>query len=524
MEKDWLRLLEICCSAWACRWALLLAWIATGSLVLADQRIAIVGAGAAGSFAAYYLAQVLPSAKITVYESSDRAGGRAYAEEIPIGNNKAVTVELGASIIAKANFLLLQAARDLKLTAVDSNWCELDPENSTESSDPRAGSLGIWIEHSWSFILSGPNRALLDYQRKIRPGLANKYGMKNGMGDAVGLVYQSVGRFLQEYGAGPFLSVTDLVERAQIGDLSTTIAEDFFVNVNKINKVFVREFLAGITLNTYTQKVDQISAWPASIALFSAIAELSKIRGGNYRLFDAMLDASNGTIQYSTPVTRITASQTLGSPYTITTANGTTASYDAVIVAAPLSGSILIELPSNLEPMEPLNFVQVYVTVVVGIINPGYFKLQSADDIPSFVLIPSTSSPFNSLSILARVPSTDPRRPGNCVVKLFSSSELQPSDLASLFTSVDYSTKKVWNAPGAYPDLSPSNANADLRYRNCTGIVSDRKYGSVDQHDGNASVFSESICYFKGLVYKISLRDRFGNALFGLPFARYFEL
>jgi prenylcysteine oxidase/farnesylcysteine lyase len=78
------------------------------------RRIAIIGAGAAGSSAAFFLhKQLLTLAhrdkiEITIYEKEPRVGGRAAIIH-PYNDSKYDPVEIGASIYASVNLHLIRA-------------------------------------------------------------------------------------------------------------------------------------------------------------------------------------------------------------------------------------------------------------------------------------------------------------------------------------------------------------------------------------------------------------------------------
>lgn len=50
------------------------------------RNIAILGGGITGLSAAHYLARELPTAKITIYDSSDRLGGWLQSKRVDVGN------------------------------------------------------------------------------------------------------------------------------------------------------------------------------------------------------------------------------------------------------------------------------------------------------------------------------------------------------------------------------------------------------------------------------------------------------
>ena len=74
------------------------------------KRVAVIGAGAAGASASFFLREAFPVNKnssdnecidldLTVYEASDRIGGRAKIAYIPVNNgSEYIGIEIGASI------------------------------------------------------------------------------------------------------------------------------------------------------------------------------------------------------------------------------------------------------------------------------------------------------------------------------------------------------------------------------------------------------------------------------------------
>ena len=62
-----------------------------GSTSNAEKKhIAILGGGITGLSAAHYLTRELPTAKITIYEASDRLGGWLLSKSVNVGNGNVV--------------------------------------------------------------------------------------------------------------------------------------------------------------------------------------------------------------------------------------------------------------------------------------------------------------------------------------------------------------------------------------------------------------------------------------------------
>jgi hypothetical protein len=106
-------------------------------------RIAIIGCGAAGSSAAYFLQFLSLSnsslrSDATVYEKSDYIGGRSTTVLPPPDvDTDQSPIELGASLFVPANFNLNKAAKVFNLTLQDGM-------GGNETFDPTVPSLAIW--------------------------------------------------------------------------------------------------------------------------------------------------------------------------------------------------------------------------------------------------------------------------------------------------------------------------------------------------------------------------------------------
>lgn len=89
--------------------------------MLIARNIAIIGAGAAGSSAAFFLHKQLHTlahrdqVEITVYEKESRVGGRTTVI-YPYNDSKYDPVEIGASIFIPENFHLTHAVEQFKLS------------------------------------------------------------------------------------------------------------------------------------------------------------------------------------------------------------------------------------------------------------------------------------------------------------------------------------------------------------------------------------------------------------------------
>lgn len=131
-------------------------------LISAAPRIAIIGAGAGGSSAAFWLAKAKErfglNLEVDIYESSSYVGGREYkllrvfychidinlgvgsTTVYPYGNTSYPAQELGASIFVSANRNLWRATDEFNLSRT--NW-----KNNDES-------MGVWDGEKLLFSVS----------------------------------------------------------------------------------------------------------------------------------------------------------------------------------------------------------------------------------------------------------------------------------------------------------------------------------------------------------------------------------
>lgn len=175
------------------------------------------------------------------------------------------------------------------------------------------------------------------------------------------------------------------------------------------------------------------------------------VNGGNWQIFEHMLNASSATVHLSTPIVSIsrkpsdTFNPTNASPcayeYILTTASNTTTHHDTLILAAPYQSANLAF--TNFTPRhipQEIPYVKLHVTLIATPLelSPAAFGLSDNAKVPTFVLttLPEGEDPghnskpgrqqgspgFFSISVVAtslNPNSTPPNRP-EYVYKIFS--------------------------------------------------------------------------------------------------------
>lgn len=183
----------------------------------------VPGAGAAGSSTAYYLRKYAEehdlAVNITVFEKTDRIGGRTltiYPYDIQ-GQSEAV--ELGASIFVKINHILYNATHEFGL------------DTTTREEDGVGGILAFWDGDQIRFDIDGSHS---EWRTKAR--LVWRYGyyaLKNSQA----LMQKSVGKFLSLYDAPyfPFKSLTQRTYELELLE-ETSLTGEEFLRKNKVSE------------------------------------------------------------------------------------------------------------------------------------------------------------------------------------------------------------------------------------------------------------------------------------------------
>ena len=392
------------------------------------KRIAIIGAGIAGSSAAYFVRQELgEEAQIVVFEQAEQIGGRV--QEIQIAGK---SVELGASIFHSSNRYLASFVELLGL--------HQQPTNA-------ADTFGIW--NGISFSLKSSSSTLI-----TRGKLLLRYGL--ALLRLQEWVKDMLGNFIkaytyQEQGQG-FQTPEELLKALNLYPLTQQSSDDFF-QAKRISERLVQEFITGASRNNYGQDAS-INAFVNFISLAGAGMAggyLCSVREGNNHICQGLLRVSNATVKTACRVQQIAHLPTGDQQgYMLSLESGETERFDAVIIATPLESAALtfqeISLPKSAYVKRAYQVT--HVTLVVGHLNPTYFGGKSASDLPSFIMTTENSAiPFSSLENIGG--KDDPQ---HTIYKLFSRELISDELLSALFTERQQTERRHWQA---YPVLKP---------------------------------------------------------------------
>ncbi|KAG8713194.1 hypothetical protein FRC09_018986 [Ceratobasidium sp. 395] len=407
-------------------------------------NVAVIGAGAGGSSAAYWLSlakQRAPpgtSLSVTVYEKDTRIGGRTTTV-YPYNDTSYAPVELGASIFTPQNRNMMRAASELGLELVQFGGA--------------TPGLGIW--DGKKFVWRTTDNATDD---NIRMG--ERY--QNGPAVSGGLIAQFLGSFAKSYtpSLSSFSSISDYAAQLNYTPLETATLKSYF-DSNGVNQNWSNEFMTGSTRFNYAQDIDKIQA-VAGLASLSAGASYS-VKTGNFKVFEGLLAKSGAVVKLNSEVLAVAKCPDqlcrANWRYVVASKDGI-AGYDAVIIAnpLPLSKTRFVKLP-QLSLFPAVKYLHLHVTLLTTTtpaLLPGYFKVDNSSALPGTVLTTAaygTQPQFNSIRYQATI-----ERNGvtEYVVKIFSLEKIADATLATWFGQgkVGWVYRKEWDA---YPYFPPTD-------------------------------------------------------------------
>ncbi|TIB71849.1 hypothetical protein E3Q23_03609 [Wallemia mellicola] len=410
-------------------------------------RVAIVGSGAAGSTAAYYLTKAAEQnagdVDIDVFEKRYVAGGRSRVV-FPHNNETYDSVELGASIFVDANKNMVKAVNDFDFDLADK------------------GTDDFGIYNGKNFVFKSSSWTYLDYVKLIWSSDASEhpYAFSITLLTKFIQVKQAIDKFLLLYNPefirnhGPWEHVDDMLGDLDMIDLVKEDALSYFTN-----SLFANEVVEAATRVNYGQNLDTIHALGALVSM--AGSNGMSVEGGNYKIFERFLEESNAHVHFGSEVIDVQRSR--NNQWEVYLTSGKTAEdYDYLILAAPL-------------PIFQVPYVKLHVTLLTTNAttyadnalpglgeNPPTMILTTNEEArkhSSYFTKPSPLN-FNSINYVQQAKEGSDEH----VVKIFSEDDdaWSDGDLHSLFggpQNVRWIHRHTFNA---YPYLQPRKQIEDL--------------------------------------------------------------
>ncbi|KAI9004475.1 Prenylcysteine lyase-domain-containing protein [Hyaloraphidium curvatum] len=427
---------------------------AAGGLYPERRRVAIVGAGAFGSSLAYFLHQLIPPTdlSITVFDKLPRAGGRVRALGMydPC-RAKPVAFELGAAIFAQGNQFVANLTRKFGL--------DLKNESDFDPDPPGTRLVGLWDGESFLYQFSGGFWS--------GPAAFLRWGLSivNGRNMAA----EAEREWDQVYGllADGETSGSPGAMLSKLGGLDTLVAgmsAREYLEGRGLGERYLDEFVEPAVLVNYFRPLSAINPLAALVSMTAEYSAAYQVRDGNFQVFEEALLASGAGWVKQEEIVAIKREPGRGkAKYTLVGADGKDwIGFDDVVLAGPLH-TLNVSLPDDIPPpFYPRPYVEIHVTIVVGILSPEYFGLPPLASPPLNILTPQNTAspvPFRSISVLHRFPCLN-HGANITVTKIFSALPMQTADLLAIYEKVYDLARYAW--PAAYPDLAPYSSPEEM--------------------------------------------------------------
>jgi len=412
-------------------------------LQIQPHRIAIIGAGAAGTSTSYHLRKFANQAhiplNITIFDRNPYIGGRSTT--VNAYGDESQPVELGASIYVAVNKILVDAIDEFNLSSSE-------PDMMVATDGSNAPALGFFDGTQFVYTIQGDSWwdiAKLGWHY----GLYSVYRTQ-------ALMKEMVSKFVRLYDEPlfPWGSLTEVVYEIGLSEIMAKTGEEL-LRENRISEKFAREFVQSATRVNYAQNLRTIHAIEAMVCL--ATDGAMSVDGGNWQVFANMAKSSADFIHLSKAVSSIekakdgkfmigTKSQECceseaDSPSVMTEV------FDSVVLASPHQHASLHFSPDPQFIPEKVPYVDLHVTLFTSPcpLAASGFNLPSGQPVPLTVLttLPEGEIPvagnksqagspgFYSISTLRQVQNPETGK-SEYLYKIFSPTVIDAKFLAQI--------------------------------------------------------------------------------------------
>ena len=402
-----------------------------------NYRVAVIGAGAAGTFAAYQVHKRLGNeAKITVYEKLEHAGGRVWDV-----NFAGSTFEAGGAVLHSSGKHTYEI-----MDMVGSK--EGVPGVSMDGDDE---TYGWWTDKGFPvFSHSSLVSMALGILKHVGPLSALKV-----TNHAKDMAAKWDGIYEIQAAGKTYLTVEELLDAVQEREPAGISLGDYLAKLG-VNDRMAKDIVEPITHNMYNQGLE-MNAFAGLVGLAGAGlagGHLFAIEGGNWTVFQKTLEHIKVDFRTKTQVSGVDVTAAPESPHGFTfqvkTTDGAEDTFDAVILAAPpvMCGFDFIREGQPIA-IAKNPYQTVHTRFVVGTLDHAYFKANPAKPLPSTIFTAdSAGAPFKSVGVTGFSPDYNSR-----VYKIFSADHhMTDEELSQIFTVVHDDYELVWR--GAYPILT----------------------------------------------------------------------
>ncbi|KAK4223121.1 putative prenylcysteine oxidase [Podospora fimiseda] len=403
-------------------------------------QVAVIGAGAGGSSTAYHLQQYAQQAglnvNITVFEKSDRIGGRTLT--INPYDDLSQRIELGASIFIEKNYILYNALKEFNLS-------KRAPDEDSSSV------LGIWDGEQFVFSFNEDSSYWWNALKVIW-----KYGIMAPR-RTENLMISTIDKFLRLY-QEPYFPFRSLTQRAYELDLhkATGVTGEQWLKNHNIDDLYAHDIVQAATRVNYASNLGRIHGLDTMVSM--APAGAMAVEGGNWQIFDKMVQLSGAAVALNTSVTSLKywRDEALAKYDLKTRSAGKNSNktelypvkFDSVIIASPWQfAGISADNDAIQTPIDTIPYVQLHVTIFASPFSysPAFFGLKDAKDLPGTILTTlakgedhnsgsdgAGKAGFFSISILRKTVNPKTLQP-EYIYKIFSPEKVTPEFLSRLF-------------------------------------------------------------------------------------------
>ncbi|KAF8643287.1 hypothetical protein HU200_066922 [Digitaria exilis] len=460
----------------------------------ASADICIVGAGISGASTAFFLTNYTSSIhghgpQLRVFERRHRVGGRLAT--VAVAGDR---FEAGGSIIHPRNLHARRFADLLGLAveaAGDDDW------------------LGIWDGKSFLFQTLRPLPPGTSWWRRKLHALLNsllllrRYGLSLlKMDRFVQEMLQRFMLFYSDFESRPaFATVEEMLKWTGLYDLTRRTLEEELLDAG-LSSQTIAELVTVITRINYGQST-RISGLAGAVSLAGSEPGLWAVKGGNWQLADGLLKTSNASLHLQEGIDSITDA---GDYYVLRSNTGNEYNCTVTVVATPLDEVNITLSPPISIPQRKMQHT--HATFVRGLLNPGYFGLNSASDIPELIgTLEVPDIPFSCISVLKRYGEDDR------TYKMFSRAKLDDDLLDQIFSTRKETIRINW---AAYPHYEAPEEFAPI-------VLDGKQLYYLNTFESAASametgaVAAENVARL--IIYRLSLPKREAEPPYIKPFA-----
>ncbi|KAK8965066.1 Farnesylcysteine lyase [Platanthera guangdongensis] len=409
-------------------------------------QVCVVGAGISGASLTYFLKQYSCSSvnapcltDIHLLERRNTAGGRTATVTI-----SGDTFEAGASIIHPKNFHAVRFASLLGLRST-SESSEFQSGRNASVSSSSSSWFGIWDGSRFLFkTLPPPPPSSSAVYRRIHSFINallvfRRYGLSLfRMNRFVNNMIENFLLYYKDFESRPvFETVEEMLKWSGLyGNTRRTLKEELLDA--GVSPLLISELVTVITRINYGQDIS-ISGLAGAVSLAGSDDGLWSVDGGNWQLAAGLISYSNASLHLNEEVISVTYDEV--NNYVLGTANGIVYNCGITVIATPLDELNILFSPPVSIPSRRLQHT--FTTFVRGLLNPKYFSLSHASEIPNLVgTVEVPEVPFSSISVLKKYGEED------MSYKIFSRAPMHDSLLDEIFSTRKETVRIDW---AAYP-------------------------------------------------------------------------